>query len=193
MLIWPIKRWSLINWNLNIIFVKCASDKDVSARQRAPHKSANRVWLTKNLESTFVPHFYSDLISFRDRLSSFNYRFYQKDNLREQQSTPMLNRLRRMTRIQLPECEPWFSRRTEASASTISFWLTPHRLAASFSHFLWQFTSQSRQEDEVRLEVGLESISTFMQPFIPLSTNLCDAKILSEKILKFYRLAIIKR
>lgn len=38
---------------------------------------------------------------------------------------------------------PWFSRRTVARASTISFWLTPHRFAASFSHFLWQFTSQS--------------------------------------------------
>lgn len=32
---------------------------------------------------------------------------------------------------------------TDDSASTISFWLTPHKLAASFSHFLWQLTSQS--------------------------------------------------
>lgn len=32
---------------------------------------------------------------------------------------------------------------TDDRASTISFWLTPHKLAASFSHFLWQLTSQS--------------------------------------------------
>ena len=42
---------------------------------------------------------------------------------------------------------PWFSRRTEAKASTISFWFTPHRLAASFSHFLWQLTSHSVKID----------------------------------------------
>lgn len=33
--------------------------------------------------------------------------------------------------------------RTDDNASTMSFWLTPHKLAVSFSHFLWQFTSQS--------------------------------------------------
>lgn len=39
--------------------------------------------------------------------------------------------------------EPILPLRTEDNASTMSFWLTPQRLAVSFSHFLWQFTSHS--------------------------------------------------
>lgn len=33
--------------------------------------------------------------------------------------------------------------RTDDNASTTNFWLTPHKLAVSFWHFLWQLTSQS--------------------------------------------------
>lgn len=40
-------------------------------------------------------------------------------------------------------------RRTDDNASTISFWLTPQRLAVSFSHFLWQFTSHSVERKDL--------------------------------------------
>lgn len=33
--------------------------------------------------------------------------------------------------------------RTEDNASTMSFWLTPHKLGIKFSHFRWQLTSHS--------------------------------------------------
>lgn len=45
----------------------------------------------------------------------------------------------------------WFLPRfTWLSASTMSFWLTPHKLAVSRSHFLWQFTSHSGSRVSIR-------------------------------------------
>jgi len=48
----------------------------------------------------------------------------------------------------------WFLPRfTWLSASTMSFWLTPHKLAVSRSHFLWQFTSHSGSRVAIRFSM----------------------------------------
>lgn len=67
-------------------------------------------------------------------------------------------------------------RRTEERASTISFWLTPQRLAVSFSHFLWQFTSHSverrrllaRDSGVARFKIHLSRHSIIIIPPSPL-------------------------
>lgn len=46
------------------------------------------------------------------------------------------------------EFAPRVPRRTDDNASTINFWLTPHRFAVKFWHFLWHKKSQSSGRKE---------------------------------------------
>jgi len=52
---------------------------------------------------------------------------------------------------------------TEVRASTMSFWLTPHRWGISFSHFLWQFTSQSAKTSHLKICCNVKRPCTQVQ------------------------------